>query len=74
MPELFEHADGEIVTAGAENRILDVFHGPEQFDFSFVARVEPLDQTGDAQQAIGAHQRHHHARAARQRRSPAISS
>ncbi len=64
---VFEHAYGKIVAAGAENRILDVLHGPKQFDFSFVAGVEPFDQTGDAQQAIGMDHRGDHARAARKR-------
>src|SRR5581483_10926414 len=52
---VFEHADGEIVAAGAENRIFDVGEGPKQLDLSFLAGVEPFDQAGNAQQTIGPH-------------------
>jgi hypothetical protein len=57
---IFDHTNGEIMTAGAENRVFDIFSGPKQIDLNFFAAVQSLDETWNPQQAIGVNHRRNH--------------
>src|SRR5258708_31141513 len=42
---IFQHANRQIMTTGAENRIFDVCDRPQQLDLGLLARIQSLDET-----------------------------
>ena len=63
-----EQIERQVVAADGDDRAADLVEAAQQLDLDLGAGVHPFREARDARQAVGAHHRHDHARAARQRR------
>ena len=64
---VFDDSDSQVMTARAENRILNFLCGPQQTHVEFLAGIDSFHETRDAQQPICVHHSGDHSGSPRQR-------